>query len=182
MKLHTGSFLKLILIGAQLLYNILLVTLALVYMLSHFSHVQLCATLQTVACQAPLFVGFSRQEYWSGLLCPPPGDPLDPRIEPMAEQPLTGEYWIPPEKRYPTTKEKPWQDGRRGKIVFTIKSHTHQRCLEGSNKTSCTPGPRDPTETEPDLCLSLLWKYRTEMACHRGRGSECSYLLTQPVA
>ena len=35
-------------------------------------------TLWTVACQAPLFMGFSRQEYWSGLPCPPPG------IEPMA--------------------------------------------------------------------------------------------------
>ena len=31
-------------------------------------------TLWTVAHQAPLFLGFSRQEYWSGLPCPPPGD------------------------------------------------------------------------------------------------------------
>ena len=31
-------------------------------------------TLWTVACQAPLSMGFSRQEYWSGLPCPPPGD------------------------------------------------------------------------------------------------------------
>ena len=34
----------------------------------------LFATLWTVACQAPLSMGFSRQEYWSGLACPPPGD------------------------------------------------------------------------------------------------------------
>ena len=33
------------------------------------------ATLWTVTCQAPLSMGFSRQEYWSGLLCPTPGDP-----------------------------------------------------------------------------------------------------------
>ena len=39
-------------------------------MLSCFSHVRLFATLWTVACQAPLYLGFSRQEYWSGLLCP----------------------------------------------------------------------------------------------------------------
>ena len=32
------------------------------------------ATLWTVAHQAPLSLGFSRQEYWSGLPCPPPGD------------------------------------------------------------------------------------------------------------
>ena len=43
-----------------------------------------CLTLAapwTVACQAPLFMGFSRQEYGSGLSCPPPGDLLDPEIE-----------------------------------------------------------------------------------------------------
>ena len=43
-------------------------------MLSHFSHVQLFATLWTVAHQAPLSMGFSRQDHWSGLPCPPPGD------------------------------------------------------------------------------------------------------------
>ena len=43
-------------------------------MLSCFSNVQLFATLWTVACQAPLSMGFSRQEYWSGLPCPTPGD------------------------------------------------------------------------------------------------------------
>ena len=48
---------------------------------------QSCPTLATpwtVACQAPLSMGFSRQEYWSGLPFPPPGDPLDPGIEPMS--------------------------------------------------------------------------------------------------
>ena len=34
--------------------------------------------------QAPLSMGFSRQEYWSGLPCPPPGDLPDPGIEPMS--------------------------------------------------------------------------------------------------
>ena len=53
-----------------------------VCMLSHFTHVQLFATLGTVACQAPLSMEFSRQEYWSGLPCPPPGDLPDPGIEP----------------------------------------------------------------------------------------------------
>ena len=38
--------------------------------LSHFCSVQLCVTLWTVACQAPLSMEFSRQEYWSGLSCP----------------------------------------------------------------------------------------------------------------
>ena len=46
---------------------------------------KLCSTLAipwTVACQAPLFMGFSRKEYWSGLPFPSPGDLPDPRIEP----------------------------------------------------------------------------------------------------
>ena len=42
--------------------------------LSHFSHVRLFATPWPVARQAPLSMGFSRQEYCSGLPCPPPGD------------------------------------------------------------------------------------------------------------
>jgi len=41
--------------------------------LSHFSHVRLFVTAWTVAHQAPLSLGFSRQEYWSGWPCPPPG-------------------------------------------------------------------------------------------------------------
>ena len=53
-------------------------------MLSCFSHVRLFVTLWTVACQTPLSVGFSMQEYWSGLPCPPPGDLSNPRIEPAA--------------------------------------------------------------------------------------------------
>ena len=43
-------------------------------MLSHFSYVQLSATPWTIARQAPLSMRLSRQEYWSGLSCPPPGD------------------------------------------------------------------------------------------------------------
>ena len=46
-------------------------------MLSHFSHVWLFATLWTAAHQVPLSMGFSRQEYWSGLPCPPLGDILN---------------------------------------------------------------------------------------------------------
>ena len=50
--------------------------------LSRFSCVRLCATLWTIACQTPLSMGPSRQEYWSRLPCPPPGDLPDPGIEP----------------------------------------------------------------------------------------------------
>ena len=51
-------------------------------MLSHFSHVQLGATPWTIAHQAPLSMGFSKQEYWSGFPCLPPRDLPDPGIKP----------------------------------------------------------------------------------------------------
>ena len=45
------------------------------------SHVRLFETPWSVAHQAPLSMGFSRQEYWSGLAFPPPGDLSDPGIK-----------------------------------------------------------------------------------------------------
>ena len=53
-------------------------------MLSHFSCVQLFAMLWTVAHQAPLSMGFSRQEYWWGLLVPSPGNLPNPGIKPVS--------------------------------------------------------------------------------------------------
>ena len=50
-------------------------------MLSHLDVSDTFATPWTVVCQAPLSMGFPRQEYWSGLPSPPPGDLPDPRIE-----------------------------------------------------------------------------------------------------
>ena len=48
------------------------------------SRVQLCGTPWTVAHQAPLSMEFSRQEYWSGLLFPLPGDLSSPGKEPLS--------------------------------------------------------------------------------------------------
>ena len=45
------------------------------------NHVQLFVTPQTTACQPPLSMGFSRQEYWSGLPFPPPWDLVNPGIK-----------------------------------------------------------------------------------------------------
>ena len=52
--------------------------------LSHFSHVQLFATLWTVAHQASLSMRFSRQANWRGLPFPPPGDLPDPGVNPKS--------------------------------------------------------------------------------------------------
>ena len=53
-------------------------------MLRRFSCVRLFSTLQTVSNQAPMSMGFPRQEYWSGLLCSFPGDLPDPGIKPAS--------------------------------------------------------------------------------------------------
>ena len=53
-------------------------------LLSGFGCVRLFATLWTIAHQVPLSMGFSRQEYWSGLLCPPPEDFPDLGVEPTS--------------------------------------------------------------------------------------------------
>ena len=56
------------------------------------SRVQLFETPWTVAHQAPLSMGFPRQEYWSGLPCPPPGDLPNPGTE-SASPALAGEFF-----------------------------------------------------------------------------------------
>ena len=53
----------------------------------------------TAAHQAPLSMGFPRQEYESGLLCPPPGDVPDPGIE-LESPALTGRFFITEQPEY----------------------------------------------------------------------------------
>ena len=76
---------------------------------SNFSDNQSCVTFydpQTVAHQTPLSMGFSRQEYRSGLPFPTPGDLPDPGIEPvsLSSPALVGRFFttVPPEKYYLT--------------------------------------------------------------------------------
>ena len=54
------------------------------WVLNSFSHVWLFLTQWTIACQVPLSMGFSKQEDWSGLPCPPLGDLPDPGIKPVS--------------------------------------------------------------------------------------------------
>ena len=64
-------------------------------MLSHSSWVRLFVTTWTIAHQTPLSIGFSRQEYWSGLSCPPPGDRPNPGTKPVSltSPALAGEFF-----------------------------------------------------------------------------------------
>ena len=61
-----------------------LMVIFLVVVVQPLSRVQLFTIPWTVACQAPLSMGFSRQEYWSGLSFSSPGDLPDPGIEPRS--------------------------------------------------------------------------------------------------
>ena len=65
------------------------------YVLSRFTSVRLFVTLWTLALQAALSMGFPRQEYWSGLLCPPAGGLPDPGIKPasLMSSALAGKFF-----------------------------------------------------------------------------------------
>ena len=80
-------------------------------MLSYFSRVQLFVTLWTAARQVSLSMGFSRQEYWSGLPCPPPGDLPNPGIKPtsLMSPALAGKFYTtePPGKPFPSPGDLP---------------------------------------------------------------------------
>ena len=76
------------------LYNKFSLVTYFMHVLSHFSHVWLFVTLWTNTHQALLAMGFSRQEYWSELPCPPPGDLPDPGLKPasLKSPALTGRF------------------------------------------------------------------------------------------
>ena len=98
---------------------------------SHFSCVQLFATLWTVAHQAPLSMGFSRQEYWSGFSYPPPGDLPDPGIEP-ASPALQARILY----RGATREAQRWvyviqlRTVSKCKILAHIHTHIHAQCFQ----------------------------------------------------
>ena len=85
----------------------------------HAKSLQSCPTLcnpMDYSPQAPLSMGFSRQEYWSGLPCPPPGDLPDPGIKPISLMfpALSGRFftasaaWEALESRTIICKESDW--------------------------------------------------------------------------
>ena len=72
----------------------------LLFVVQLLSRVQLFTTPWIIVHQAPLSMGFSRQEYWSGLSFPPPGDLFYPRIKTPTSPALAGEFFTaePPGK------------------------------------------------------------------------------------
>ena len=99
-------------------------------MWSHFSHVQLFVTLWTVAYQAPLFMGFSRQECWSGLPFPTPRDLSNPGIEPVSlmSPALAGGFF---------TTSAPWDALRTPYLLSSEELLMDKK--EGTRKMSGSP-------------------------------------------
>ena len=89
-------------------------------MLSHFNCVLLFVTLWTVACHTPLSMGFSRQEYLSGLPFPPPGDLPVPGIKPHLLHWLTDSLAL-------------------SHLGSPIESHIAQSCPTLCNPMDCRP-------------------------------------------
>ena len=87
--------------------------------LSCFSHVQLFATLWTIAHQTPLSMGFSKQEYWNGLPFPSPGDLPSPGIEPVSPE-VVG--------RFLTTVPRGKPMDHLYLTVNTMKNHQQPSC------------------------------------------------------
>ena len=71
-------------------------TRSFVELVQSLSRVRLFETSWTVAHQPPLSMGFSRQEYWSGLPFPPPGDLPEPGIEPVSPASAGGFFTAEP--------------------------------------------------------------------------------------
>ena len=144
-------------------------------MLSCFSHVQLFVTPWTIACQIPLSMGFSRQEYWSRLLWPLPGDLSNPGIEPSSptmwetqvrslgqEEPLEKEMVI---HSSILVWEIPWTEETGG-----LKSKGPQRVrhnLETNQQTADTKSPGwGSGEKGGNLRVQVLAEWR---GCEAGK-------------
>ena len=120
-------------------------TLAHGCVLSRFSRVRLFATPWTAARHIPLSVGFCRQEYWSGLPCPPPGDRHDPAIETrsLASPALAGGFLTAesPGKSLPptlvSTSQSHFLHPAAHHASFRGKGRETQVGMAGPNKEAC---------------------------------------------
>ena len=130
-----------------------------VCVLSCYSCVQLFVTLWNVACQAPLSMELSRQEYWSGLPCPAPRDLPHPGIEPGAlmSPALVGGFfttsttWEAHAYR-PTRKKKRCQGNQTSEEKEQVVSHSTERKI---NCCVILPSPSQPHSGKSQNLLTL---------------------------
>ena len=95
-----------------------------------FSCVQLFAIPQTAVSQAPLSMEFSRQEYWTGLLFPPPGHLPNPGIKPASpvSPALAGRFFT---TRSPGKPSWEYSLSERKKVIGTSEGEKRAQCREG---------------------------------------------------
>ena len=96
-----------------------------------------CATPWTVAHQAPLSMGFSRQEYWSWWTCPPPGDLPNPGIEPapLMFPAFAGRFFITSTTWEGQLRHRQQNKGTKnssGEFFFFLPEYTRQNGKEKS--------------------------------------------------
>ena len=110
------------------------------------SHVPLFAQLWTIAHRVPLSMGFSRQEYWSELPFPPPGDLPDPGIKPMspASPALAGGFF---------TAE--WPGSSDTLYIWLIHFAVQQKVTQHCKATCCSVAKSRPPLYNPRDCSTL---------------------------
>ena len=125
-------------------------------MLSFFICVQLCVTLWAVARQALLSMGFSRQENWSGLPCPPLGDHLSPGIEPtsLMSPALAGMFF---------TTSATWEASVEKQARFT------KRHVPDCSQQHCSQSPEMPVSRRKEKYTAM---YSHHGIC-RSKEDEC---------
>ena len=114
------------------------------------SHVWLCATPWTVARLAPLPMGFPRQEYWSGLPFPLPGNLSNPGIKPLS--PASPKLQVDS-----FTAEPPWKfQNRECRLAFTLcQILPHVTTLWGPCSYSCLHRWGAKAQSREVTCLRL---------------------------
>ena len=130
-----------------------------------FSRVRLFVTPWTIVHQDPLSMGFSRQEYWSGLLCPPPGDLPHPGIEPMSLMPsalaggsfTTSTTWESPMKsqfigKDPDVGKDWWQKEKRAAEDEMVGWHHRLSACEFDQTPGDSGGQRSMAYHSPWGC------------------------------
>ena len=125
-------------------------------MLSCFSRAQLFVTLWTVARQASLPMGFSRQEYWSGLPFPSPGDLPHPGIKPRSPtSALAGGFFTTGFPGGSAGKESTCNEGDLGSIPGLVRSQE-----EGMATHSSVLAWRSPMDREAWWTTYSPWGHK----------------------
>ena len=151
--------------------------------LSHFIRVWQFATLWTVAHQAPLSKGFSRQEYWSKLPCPPPGDlpNLGIELESLLPPALAGRFF---------TTSITWKApaSSSGTHLLRCVIRGLPRCLS-SKESTCNAGDsglnpgsvRSPGGGHSNPLQYGLQSWGSERVRHSWRDWACTHIIKNPV-